>query len=253
MHIGVYDDKEQMGKSAAAQGADVIQQALVKHGRASLIVATGASQFTMLESLVSEPDIRWDRVTVFHLDEYVGLPIDHPASFRGYLWQRFHSRLPMPLRALHYVNGEQDAQSECERVGAIIQDHAIDVAFIGIGENGHVAFNDPPADFETDEPYMVVGLDDACRAQQVGEGWFGSMDEVPRRAITMSVRQIMKSGVIICTVPDERKARAVHDTVEGKVTRMAPASILQRHPACHLFLDRAAASLLTESDKAYSS
>ena len=253
MQIDVSESKGDMGKRAAARGAQVIRETLTRQGRASIIVATGASQFEMLASLVSEPDIAWDRVTVFHLDEYVGLPFNHPASFRKYLWQRFHSRLPMPVKDFHYINAEQDAQSECQRIGAIIQDHVVTAAFIGIGENGHIAFNDPPADFEADEPYLVVGLDDACRTQQVGEGWFGSLDEVPRRAVTMSVRQIMKSESIICTVPDERKAKAVLAAVEGDVTRLAPASILQRHPDCHLYLDTSAASLLTLTDKAFSS
>ena len=176
-----------------------------------------------------EPDIAWNRVTGFHLDEYVGLPIAHPASFRGYLWQRFVSRLPLPLAAFHFLDGEGDPQAECRRVGEIIRRHPIDVAFVGIGENGHLAFNDPPADFETEEPYLVVELDDACRRQQLGEGWFPTFDDVPQQAISMSVRQIMKSRAIICTVPDERKAEAVRNAVEGEVTPQVPASILQRH------------------------
>jgi glucosamine-6-phosphate deaminase len=244
MNIKIMPDKQQMGKTAAAEGAQHIRQALAARGGASIIVATGASQFEMLAALVAEPNINWNRVTGFHLDEYVGLPISHPASFRGYLWQRFVSRLPLPLRSFHFLDGETDPKAECHRVGEIIGRHPIDVAFVGIGENGHLAFNDPPADFETEDPYIVVNLDDACRRQQLGEGWFPTFDDVPKQAISMSVRQIMKSSAIICTVPDERKAEAVRNAVEGEVTPKVPASVLQRHEACTLFLDKPAASLL---------
>jgi glucosamine-6-phosphate deaminase len=251
MNIQIMPDKQQMGKSAAAAGAKLIRDALAKRGEANIIVATGASQFEMLAALVAEPDINWNKVTGFHLDEYVGLAIDHPASFRGYLWQRFVSRLPLPLRSFYFLNAEPgeaaSAAGECTRVGDILRRHPIDVAFVGIGENGHLAFNDPPADFETEEPYIVVQLDDACRRQQLGEGWFPTFDDVPKQAISMSVRQIMKSAAIICTVPDERKAEAVRNSVEGDVTPKVPASILQRHKQCTLFLDKPAASLLTKT------
>jgi glucosamine-6-phosphate deaminase len=251
MNIQIMPDKQQMGKSAAAAGAKVIREAIAKRGEANIIVATGASQFEMLAALVAEPDINWNRVTGFHLDEYVGLPIDHPASFRGYLWQRFVSRLPLPMRAFHFLNAETgeaaSAAGECRRVADIIRRHPIDVAFVGIGENGHLAFNDPPADFDTEEPYLVVQLDDACRRQQLGEGWFPTFDDVPKQAISMSVRQIMKSAAIICTVPDERKAEAVRNAVKGEVTPQVPASILQRHKQCTLFLDPPAASLLKQT------
>jgi glucosamine-6-phosphate deaminase len=244
MDIKIMPDKAQMGKAAAAAGAKHIRQAIAERGNANIIVATGASQFEMLGELVQQPGINWNRVTGFHLDEYVGLAIDHPASFRGYLWQRFVSKLPLPLRAFHFLNGEDDARAECHRVGEIIRSHPIDVAFVGIGENGHLAFNDPPADFETEEPYLVVQLDEACRRQQLGEGWFPTFDDVPQQAISMSVRQIMKSRAIICTVPDERKAEAVRNAVKGNVTPQVPASILQRHDKCVLYLDKPAASLM---------
>jgi glucosamine-6-phosphate deaminase len=247
MDVKIMPDKQQMGKAAAAAGARLLRDALAARGAANIIVATGASQFEMLAQLAQEPDINWHRVTGFHLDEYVGLPIDHPASFRGYLWQRFVSRLPLPLRAFHYLDGEGDPRAECRRVADIIRSHPIDVAFVGIGENGHLAFNDPPADFEADEPYLVVQLDEACRRQQLGEGWFPTFEDVPKQAISMSVRQIMKSRAIICTVPDERKAQSVRNAVEGDVTPKVPASILQRHERCTLFLDKPAASLLRKS------
>jgi glucosamine-6-phosphate deaminase len=240
----VYESRESCGKEAAALGAQYLRAALKEKGSANLIVATGASQFETLAALVSERDIAWDRVTGFHLDEYVGLPITHPASFRLYLWRRFVSQLPLPMRAFHFVNAEHDARAECERVGSLINKHPIDLAFIGIGENAHVAFNDPPADFETEAPYLVVNLDEACRRQQLGEGWFPTLNDVPKQAISMSVRQIMKSKAIICTVPDERKALAVKRSLEGPITNAVPGSILQKHPKCEIFLDSASASLL---------
>jgi glucosamine-6-phosphate deaminase len=244
MDVKIMPDKLAMGKAAAAAGAEQIRRALAARGHANIIVATGASQFEMLAALVKEPGINWNRVTGFHLDEYVGLPIDHPASFRGYLWQRFVSQLPLPLRTFYFLDAESDPQAECRRVGEIIRQHPIDVAFVGIGEDGHLAFNDPPADFETEQPYLVVQLDDACRRQQLGEGWFPTFDDVPKRAISMSIRQIMKSGTIICTVPDDRKAEAVRNAVEGEVSPKAPASILQQHMQCTLYLDQPAAKLL---------
>jgi glucosamine-6-phosphate deaminase len=196
----------------------------------------------MLEALTATRGIAWEKVTGFHLDEYLGLPMTHPASFRRYLKERLVDRLP--LAAFHYISGDVDPVAECRRVGELIRRRPIDVAFIGIGENGHLAFNDPPADFETEEPYLVVELDDGCRRQQLGEGWFPALEAVPRRAISMSVRQILKSRSIVCTVPDRRKAEAVRGAVRGPVTPALPASILQTHPATTLFLDRAAAGLL---------
>ena len=233
-----------LGPRAAVDGASLVRQAIAGRGHANIIVATGSSQFEMLEALAKEPGIRWDKVHAFHLDEYVGLPITHPASFRLYLWTRFVSKLPLPLASFNYVNAEIDPQGECDRLGRLIRNHPIDVAFIGIGENAHIAFNDPPANFETDEPYLVVQLDDACRQQQLGEGWFPTLADVPRQAISMSVKHIMRSRSIICTVPDERKAEAVRASVEGPVTPMVPASILQRHADLALYLDAAAASKL---------
>ncbi len=248
MDIAVFDDKQTLGQQAARRGADLIRQALAERGQASIIVATGASQFEMLSELSTSADIDWSKVTAYHLDEYVGLPITHPASFRLYLWQRFISRLPLPLRAFHYVNAETDPQAECNRLGRLIAQTPIDVAFIGIGENGHLAFNDPPADFETTAPYLVVTLDEACRRQQVGEGWFATLADVPTHAISMSIRQILASRAIVCTVPDARKASAVRGAVEGPITPDVPASILQQHPATALMLDRDSAGLLSRRD-----
>ncbi len=242
--VRIEKDKKSAGIAAAKQGAALLRAALKRKGNAAIIVATGASQFEMLDQLVKEPGIHWPSVTGFHLDEYVELPITHPASFRKYLWERFVSRLPLPLAAFHFINGEGDAGTECRRLGKIIRRHEVDVCFCGIGENGHLAFNDPPANFKTNAPYIVVELDEACRRQQLGEGWFPSLARVPRRAISMSIQQIMKSRAIICTVPEERKAQAVRDCLQGTVTPQYPASILQRHPAVWLYLDRASASRL---------
>lgn len=246
MKVEIFSDKQAMGKAAAEAGAEAIRQAIKNRGRANIIVATGASQFETLENLIQQPGIAWEKVTAFHLDEYVGIALTHPASFRLYLWQRFVSKLPLPLTAFHYLDGEGDAEAECKRVGDILKQHPIDVAFVGIGENGHLAFNDPPADFDTTDPYLVVNLDEACRKQQLGEGWFKTLDDVPKQAISMSVKQIMASQLIVCTVPDERKAEAVKTTIEGPVTNQAPASILQQHNNTTVYLDEPAASKLAK-------
>lgn len=242
MIIETFTNKEDMGAAAAGAGIAKLKEVLADKGSASIIVATGVSQFDIL-AILAKSDLPWNKITAFHLDEYVGLPITHGASFRKYLWERFVTQLPLPPVAFHFLDGEGDVEAECERVSELISACAIDVAFVGVGENGHLAFNDPPADFETEKPYLVVDLDDACRRQQLGEGWFPDFESVPSRAISMSIRQIMKSDTIICTVPDERKAEAVKNATQGPVTPEVPASILQDHPNCRMFLDTASASL----------
>ena len=242
--IKISTHKEALGAAAAHEGVALIRRALAQNGRAHIILATGASQFEMLDHLVRAEEIDWSQVTAFHLDEYIGLSDRHPASFRKYLRERFARRLPGPLGTFHYIDAEDDPEAECERLGRLLAPVNIDVAFVGIGENGHLAFNDPPADFETDAPYLVVQLDEACRRQQMGEGWFDALEDVPQRAISMSVRQLMKADALICSVPDERKAEAVKGAVEGPVTPQVPASILQTHPDCRLFLDPSSAALL---------
>ena len=241
MTIKISENKEALGKAAAVKGAELIRRAITLKGEATIIVATGASQFEILEALTGIK-LNWSRVTAFHLDEYIGLPDTHPASFRRYLKERFADKVP--LKQFHYIDGELDPAKECKRVGELILARQVDVAFIGIGENGHLAFNDPPADFETEEPYIVVKLDRACRQQQFGEGWFPTLEEVPDTAISMSVKQIMKSANLICSVPDKRKAEAVKNVLEGKVTPEVPASVLKTHPAVHLYLDKGSTSLL---------
>ncbi|MCE5229395.1 glucosamine-6-phosphate deaminase [bacterium] len=244
--ITICDTSKEMACAAAQAAADRLRTAIAQNGAAYLIAATGASQLEMLGRLVAH-DIDWPRVTMFHLDEYVGLSITHKASFRKYLTENLTSRVP--FKDVYFLDGDAPDPAEvCRRVGEAIRRVTIDVALVGIGENGHLAFNDPPADFKTDAPYLIVDLDEACRRQQVGEGWFGSLDEVPRQALSMSVREIMRARTIICTVPDARKAAAVRKTIEGAIGPERPASILRLHPDCHFFLDRAAASQLQYPD-----
>ena len=243
MRVATYSDKPTMGRAAAEHAARVLRETLTTRGSARIIAATGASQFDFLDALTAAPDIDWPRVEMFHLDEYVGLPIGHPASFRKYLLERLISKTA--LTNYHLLDGDGDAAAVARQAGRIIAAAPIDVAFVGIGENGHLAFNDPPADFTTDEPYLIVTLDDACRRQQVGEGWVASIDDVPTRAISMSIRQILKAREILCIVPDARKAKAVKACLEGPVSPMAPASILQTHEGTTVYLDRDSASLLS--------
>jgi len=245
----IASSKEELGRQAADEGGQAIAEAIDTRGHATIVVATGASQFEMLSALVQQ-NLPWHKVTVFHLDEYVGLPITHPASFRLYLWQRFVRQLPLPLAGFHYIHAEHEPRREADRLGQLINEHRIDVSFIGMGENAHLAFNDPPADFETEKPYLVVDLDEACRQQQFGEGWFDRFEDVPRQAVSMSVSQILKSERIIASVPDERKAQAVRDALEGPYTASVPASALQRHGQARVYLDPPAASLLSNATPA---
>lgn len=242
MRISVHPDAVALGEAAAGEVAHAIAEAIQIRGRARIIVATGASQFTFLDALVARDDVQWPLVDAFHLDEYIGLPLSHKASFRKYLQERLFSRVPIGSALL--LDGEGDPAAVAAAAGAAISASPIDVCCCGIGENAHLAFNDPPADFETEQPYLVVNLDEACRRQQVGEGWFGGLDEVPAQALSMSVRQILKSRHIFCMVPDERKAVAVQAAIEGPVTPDVPASILQTHASMRLFLDPASASRL---------
>ncbi|MEI7945253.1 MAG: glucosamine-6-phosphate deaminase [bacterium] len=244
MNISIETNKNAVGKRSAEQASAYIVQAIEKKGMASIIVATGASQFEFLQHLTADVRINWSNVTVFHLDEYVGIPVTHIASFRRYLRERFVQQLPCPLAAFHEVNASSHPIEECERLSALISKQEIDVCCMGIGENGHIAFNDPPADFETDKPYLVVELDEGCRQQQVNEGWFPTLADVPKQAISMSVKQILKSKALINSVPGERKAVAVKNALEGEITPLCPASILRTHPDCHLNLDTDSARLL---------
>lgn len=244
MDIQTFEDAAAMGAAAGRDAAARLAAVIAERGAANIIIATGASQFETLKTFTSSPDVDWSKVTVFHLDEYVGMDKSHPASFVKYLQERFVDQVN-GLKQMHFVNGAAaDPQAETARLDALIKEHPIDLALIGIGENAHIAFNDPPADFETEKPYLVVELDEACRQQQLGEGWFPTLDDVPRQAMSMSVQQILKSAALIVSVPDERKAAAVAAAVDGPLTNTCPASILRQHSDCALYLDNAAASQL---------
>jgi len=245
LQIKILADKDTLGGAAADHAAASLRRAIRYHRAARIIAATGASQFEFLEALTSAPGIDWERVEVFHLDEYIGLPMTHPASFRKYLFERLISRTG--ITRYHFLDGEGDAMASIKRIGKEIQRMPIDLAFVGIGENAHLAFNDPPANFETEDPYLIVDLDQACRQQQVNEGWFAKVEDVPKQAISMSVRQILRSKEIIAVVPDERKAQAVKYSLEGDVSPVAPASILRTHPNVTIYLDKDSAALLTSS------
>lgn len=242
MEIHIANTPNELGVAAGKKAAELINKAIKQNGKSNIILATGASQFETLNQLIKE-DIDWSKVTMFHLDEYIDLPESAPASFRKYLKERFLDKVS-PLKAVYLINGETDPEAECMRLGELITENPIDIALVGIGENGHLAFNDPPADFETKRPYLVVNLDKECRMQQFGEGWFKTIEEVPAQAISMSVQQIIKSTHIVCSVPDSRKAQAVKDCLEQSVSNRYPSSILQDHPSCNCYLDKASAHLL---------
>ena len=244
MNVKIFPNGDALGLAAAEMAAGILRETIKNSGNARIIVATGASQFAFLKALISAPGIEWPRVEMFHLDEYVGLPISHPASFRKYLLERFIR--PAGIQRYHLLNGEGAVAAVCRDVGMELRRSAVDVAFVGIGENGHLAFNDPPANFDTHEPYLVVELDQACRQQQVAEGWFKDLSEVPQQAISMSVRQILSARKILCSVPGERKTLAVKACLKGPISPMAPASILQTHPDVTVFLDTASAARFTE-------
>jgi glucosamine-6-phosphate deaminase len=242
MKVKRFPDRRSMGEAAARHAAGSIRAAIERHGHARVVAATGMSQLDFLSALAAAPGIDWSKVDLFHLDEYVGLPISHPASFRKYLQERFVSKTG--IERFHTLDAETDTGKAIATVGRELTRDRIDVLFAGIGENAHLAFNDPPADFETPEPYLVVTLDQACRRQQVGEGWFPTLDDVPKTAVTMSIQQILKADEIIVVVPDARKAASVQATLESPISPALPATILRTHPNATLYLDEPAASLL---------
>ena len=247
MDIIIEKTSEQMGRRAAAEAAKRICAAIAERGEARVIFASAASQFDFIESLLAHDEIDWTKVHGFHLDEYVGLPESHPASFRRFLKDRLLARLPVSFKDFTFVQGDApDTAAECARLEKEIRESPVDLACIGIGENGHIAFNDPPADFETKAAYAVVALDEVCRRQQVGEGWYPDIDHVPTHAFSMTVPQIMSTRSIVVIVPDSRKADAVAAAVDGPLSNMCPASILRNHPDCALFLDEPAAARLKE-------
>jgi len=241
--IKIFPDKQALASAAAHRAATIVRNSISQRGRARIIAATGTSQFEFLEALTGLPEIDWGRVEMFHLDEYVGIPETYPASFCKYLRERLIDKVG--VGQYHLLNGMRDPTAVIREAGQELQRAPIDVAFVGVGENGHLAFNDPPADFDTEEPYAVVALDEACRRQQLNEGWFSSLDDVPKSAISMTIRQILKANKILCIVPDARKAQAVKNCFESTVSPMAPASALQRHAATIVYLDPLSSSLLT--------
>ena len=243
MILRVFDEKKEAGEAAAVQAATIIREAIRERGLARIVAATGASQFEFLEALTVAPKIDWQSVELFHLDEYIGIPMTHPASFCRYLQERLIRKTG--IRRYHLLDASDEPEEVIRRTNEAISSAPIDVAFAGIGENGHLAFNDPPADFDTNDPYVIVDLDERCRRQQVGEGWFADVAKVPKRAISMSIRQILKSRAIISMVPDARKAAAVQACFEGPISSMCPASILRTHANAIIYLDAPSASSLS--------
>ena len=238
----IFADKQSLGQAAAEFVAQTLRQSIQEQRQARLVVATGASQYEFLSAFI-QTDLDWSKITVFHLDEYLGLSDQHPASFRRYLRERLFEHVP--FAAVHVLQGDApDAEAECQRYSHLLGEGPIDVACIGIGENGHLAFNDPPADFETEKLVHVVTLDTACRQQQVGEGHFANIDEVPQQALSMTIPAIMQAKIVSCVVPDARKAQAVSAALSGPITPDCPASILRQHAYCHLYLDTESASEL---------
>lgn len=243
MILRVFKDKRTLGRAAAEQAANAIRRALAERGKARIIAATAASQREFLEELTQSPGIDWGKVEAFHLDEYIGLPITHPGSFRKMLMEQLIEKTG--IRNYHLLDGDAADPSKVVReVGKQLASAPVDIAFLGIGENGHIAFNDPPADFTTEDPYLIVKLDEACRQQQVGEAWFANISQVPQQAISMSAQQILKAKEILAVVPDRRKAEAIKACFEGEISPMAPASILRRHPNATVYIDTQSASLL---------
>jgi glucosamine-6-phosphate deaminase len=239
----MFEDKPTLGRAAAEQAAAAIRRAIADRGAARIIAATAASQLEFLDALTKAAEIDWSKVEVFHLDEYIGLPITHPGSFRKMLTEQLVAKTG--INKYHLLQGDAtDVPAALREAGSQLASAPIDIAFLGIGENAHIAFNDPPADFNTEQPYIIVNLDEACRQQQVGEAWFADISQVPKQAISMSARQILKSKEILAVVPDRRKARAVKACVEGEISPMAPASILRRHSNATIYLDTNSASLL---------
>jgi glucosamine-6-phosphate deaminase len=243
MRIRVFEDRNSLGHAAAAHAADAIKRAILERGKARIIGASAASQYEFLDALIHTPGIHWKQIELFHLDEYIGLPMTHPASFCKFLQDRLISQTGIACH--HLLNSEADPKEVIRQASEAIRSAPIDVAFVGIGENGHLAFNDPPADFETDEPFIVVNLDEACRTQQVGEGWFPDLTAVPRQAISMSVRQVLKAREILAVVPGPKKAKAIQACFDGPLSPMAPSSILRTHSNATVYLDRESAALLT--------
>ena len=241
LNISVYQDSKVLGMAAADFTTDILTKTIAEKDYANLILATGASQFSFLEAL-KEKEIDWQKITVFHLDEYKGISDQHPASFRKYLKERILNEVAP--QKIYFLNGDaENLENEMDRYSEQLKKHPIDIACIGIGENGHIAFNDPPvADFNDPKLVKLVSLDDDCRKQQLGEGWFPTFDDVPKEALSLTIPAIMSCKVISCVVPDARKADAIYDTMFAEINTKCPATILRNHPNIRMFLDNASAS-----------
>jgi glucosamine-6-phosphate deaminase len=241
LHVRVFDDADALGASAAAHAASVLRDAVEHRGVANAMFATGNSQFAFLAALVREPHVDWRHAVGFHMDEYVGIAADHPASFRRYLRERLVERVP--IVSFHFIEGDApDTAAECARYAALLRAHRLDLCCLGIGENGHLAFNDPPADFDDPLDVKTVALDETCRRQQVGEGHFPDVAAVPTHAITVTVPALLRAGTVIAVVPEARKAEPVRRTLRGAIDPSCPASILRRQPHATLYLDTGSAS-----------
>jgi len=243
LKVSIYENVELMGEAAADFATDKINAAIEERGLANLILATGASQFSFLKAL-KQKNIDWSKVVVFHLDEYIGLTDSHPASFRKYLKERILDEVK-PSKVFLLNGDAEDIEAELARYSKELSSRTFDLACIGIGENGHIAFNDPPiADFNDPKLVKIAELDDACRNQQFGEGWFPTFDDVPKVALSLTIPAIMRCKTISCVVPDERKAEAVKNSLYAEISTECPATILRKHSDTKLFLDTASASLL---------
>ena len=242
MKLHVLETEKELGQVAADLIAEGLISAINEKGEANYLVSTGSSQFTTFEALIANKNIDWTKVTMYHLDEYVDLPESHIASFRKYLKERFVSKVP--LKKAVFVNGEGDIEENLRMLEEELAAHPIDVGAIGIGENGHIAFNDPPALFEKEGAYHVVNLNDTCKKQQVGEGWFATIDDVPKQAVSMTVHQILQCEKIVSCVPYKVKANAIKATLENDVTNTVPATIMKGHKDFVLYVDRDSASLV---------
>jgi len=244
MRVIVSETPEELGQKVAEHVARLLNEAIEKNGEARWLMSTGASQFTSLEALL-KMNVDWTKVEAFHLDEYIGITSDHPASFVKYLKERVASKVQ--LKAFHFVDVSIGIDQIIKKLTEEVSEKQVDVGLIGIGENAHIAFNDPPADFTDTSSFKVVQLDEACRKQQLGEGWFPSLDDVPHTAITMTVSQIMKCRSIVSAVPYAVKAKAIQETLAAeKPDPMVPASILKTHPDIVLYIDKGSASLSSE-------
>ena len=245
MHITVSPDAASLGLHAALETAEILREAIAKDGCARIILSTGASQFTTLEALIAQPGIDWSKVEMFHLDEYVGISPEHPASFQKYLRERFVNKVN--LGKYHLIDGQADPAETIRELTALIAERPIDLGLIGIGENGHIAFNDPPADFDDDNAFKVVTLSDTCIAQQIHEGWFATPEDAFKQAISMTCLQIMQCRTIISVVPYPVKAQAIHDTLTMEETNMVPATLMKKHADVTVYCDPDSAAMVSQT------